>query len=178
MKTPNMHPACNASAPQPLANLASFRLRRLTNMYTKATSEVYEEKFGLSLNQWRILALLSSTRMLSLSRLAQQAQFDRGLTSRVVTELIGRELLTRTTDPNDSRGVLLALSAKGEALIAQVAPIAWDRNQMLLSCLTQREIKTFETILDKLTQQARAMLDSPACGNKDASIARPDDDDR
>lgn len=61
-----------------LEGLVSFRLRLLANLYTKASASAYERSFGLTLNEWRIIALLSSGGNLSISRLADQAQFDRG----------------------------------------------------------------------------------------------------
>jgi DNA-binding MarR family transcriptional regulator len=148
-----------AKNPPAINELVSFRLRRLTNMYTKASASVYEREFGLTLNEWRIIALLFAAGSLSMSRLAQQAQFDRGLTTRVVGALIERGLADRTSDPMDGRGVVLQLTPAGKAMVDVVAPVAWQRNEQLLSCLTAKEREVLESVLEKLSHQARVMLD-------------------
>jgi DNA-binding MarR family transcriptional regulator len=142
-----------------LSTLVSFRLRRLTNMYTKASASVYEREFGLTLNEWRVVSLLFASGPMSMSRLAHQALFDRGLTSRVVGALIERGLIARKANPLDGRGVVIELSDKGRGVVDEVAPLAYDRNRQLLACLTNKEAEMLETILDKLTHQARVMLD-------------------
>jgi DNA-binding MarR family transcriptional regulator len=148
-----------AKSEKDLSTLVSFRLRRLTNMYTKASASVYEREFGLTLNEWRVVSLLFATGPMSMSRLAHQALFDRGLTSRVVGALIERGLIERKTNPMDGRGVVIELSDKGRGVVDEVAPRAYDRNRQLLACLTNKEAELLETILDKLTHQARVMLD-------------------
>ncbi|MDQ8030478.1 MAG: MarR family winged helix-turn-helix transcriptional regulator [Bordetella sp.] len=142
-----------------LERLTSFRLRRLTNMYTKASASVYERQFDLTLNEWRVISLLDAAGSLSMLRLAEQAQFDRGMTSRIVGALIERGLVSRGADSRDARAAVLMLTSDGNGLVERIAPVAFDRNRQLLSCLTKKELELFEVALDKLTHQARVMLD-------------------
>jgi DNA-binding MarR family transcriptional regulator len=160
--------------PRTLSDLASFRLRLLANMYTKASASVYERKFGLTLNQWRIISLLWAADSLSMSRLAHQAQIDRGITSRVVGTLIDSGHVKRSPDPQDGRGLVLELTTAGRELVEAVMPVAADRNRQLLSCLTKKEAELFEGVLDKLTHQARIMLDIE---REKAALAHQDDQD-
>lgn len=142
-----------------LEKLTSFRLRRLTNMYTKASASVYEREFDLTLNEWRVISLLESAKALSMLRLAEQAQFDRGMTSRIVCALTERGLVSRGSDQRDARAAVLMLTGEGRKLVQDIAPVAFHRNQQLLSCLTKKEADMLDTVLDKLTHQARIMLD-------------------
>jgi DNA-binding MarR family transcriptional regulator len=142
-----------------LRQLTSFQLRQLTNIYTKGSSSVYERSFGLTLNEWRCIALLQGRDGMSLNRLAEQAQFDRGLTSRTVTALQARGLIARSTDSKDARGVVLTVTPAGRDLVGKVFPVAVDLNERLLSVLTRAEREALPKILDKLTHQARVMLE-------------------
>lgn len=142
-----------------LRDLVSFQLRQLTNIYTKGSSSAYESRFGLTMNEWRCIALLHGKRGMSMNRLAEHAQFDRGLASRTVRGLEERGLLARGADASDGRGVVITLTQQGRALVSQVFPIAEERNTRLLSCLTRAERDLLPGILLKLTHQARAMLD-------------------
>jgi DNA-binding MarR family transcriptional regulator len=147
------------STPTDLRQLTSFQLRQLTNIYTKGSSSVYERRFGLTLNEWRCIALLQHSPGMSLNRLAEQAQFDRGLTSRIVTALETRGVLQRTVDQKDARGVVVSLTASGRDLVKKVFPVAAELNERLLSALTRAERAALPDIIDKLTHQARVMLD-------------------
>jgi DNA-binding MarR family transcriptional regulator len=142
-----------------LRDLVSFQLRQLSNIYTKGSSSAYELRFGLTMNEWRCIALLHGKRGMSMNRLAEHAQFDRGLASRTVRELEERGLLAREADASDGRGVIITLTQSGKALVSEVFPVAEERNARLLSCLTRAEREMLPGILEKLTHQARAMLD-------------------
>ena len=156
-------PTTGARAPRmaarDLRDLVSFQLRQLSNIYTKGSSSAYERQFNLTMNEWRCVALLHGKDGLAMNRLAEQAQFDRGLTSRTVRELEARGLLARQADENDGRGVVITLTPAGEHLVAEVYPVADARNTQLLSCLTKAERDLLPQILEKLTFQARSMLD-------------------
>ena len=151
--------AAQTSEPQDLRDLVSFQLRQLSNLYTKNTASVYQRKFGLTMNEWRLIALVDAAGNISLNRLASQAQFDKGLTSRIVTALIERGVILRQTDPNDARGIALSLTDQGVDLVAEVFPQAVELNTQLQSCLTRSERDTLAVVLQKMTHQARAMLD-------------------
>lgn len=149
----------DASALRDLRDLVSFQLRQLSNIYTKGSSSEYERNFGLTMNEWRCIALLHGKRGMSMNRLAEHAQFDRGLASRTVRGLEERGLLAREADATDGRGVVITLTAEGRALVSKVFPIAEERNARLLSCLTRSEREMLPNVLLKLTHQARVMLE-------------------
>ncbi|MNH08026.1 HTH-type transcriptional repressor NicR [compost metagenome] len=151
--------ASGKGEPQDLRDLVSFQLRQLSNLYTKNTASVYQRKFGLTMNEWRLIALINTAGSLSLNRLAAQAQFDKGLTSRIVLKLTERGMVQREPDPNDARGVALSLTDQGRQLVAEVFPEAVELNQQLQSVLTRAEREVLLQVLEKLTHQARAMLD-------------------
>ncbi len=144
---------------QDLRVLVSFQLRQLANIYAKGSAIVYEREFSLTSNEWRLIALLEAAGQLSLNRLAAQAQFDRGLTSRIVTTLSERGFIDRQADSRDARSVVLSLTPAGRDLVARVFPVAQTRNERLLSCLTKTERSVLQDVLVKLTHQARVMLD-------------------
>ncbi|NBA98036.1 MarR family winged helix-turn-helix transcriptional regulator [Pseudomonas sp. R5(2019)] len=142
-----------------LRELVSFQLRQLSNLYSKNTASVYQRKFGLTMNEWRLIALINTAGALSLNRLASQAHFDKGLASRIVVRLQERGLVARQPDPSDARGVALSLTEAGKALVARVFPETACLNKQLQSCLTKAERDVLAQALQKMTHQARAMLD-------------------
>ena len=131
-------------------------------VFNKGAARIYGAEFGLTSNEWRLVALVHAAGELSMGRLASQAQFDPGLTSRLVASLVKRGCFRRRVDGRDARGVVLCLTSAGRDLVARVFPVAWARNDELLSCLTPVERRIVIRSIDKLNRQARLMLEEGA----------------
>lgn len=80
---------------------------------------------GITVSQSHIVYELSKTANISLQTLAEKLVMDTGLLSRQINKLVELQLLSRVTDPNDRRFVLLALTDSGEKKAEEIA------NQML-----------------------------------------------
>ena len=119
-----------------LESLVSFRLRLLANLYTKASASAYERGFGLTLNEWRIITLLSAGGKLSISRLADQAQFDRGLTTRVITTLIKHQFVKKVRDSQDARGEIASLTVQVLPLSVPTSRLTHGSISRLIASIT------------------------------------------
>ncbi len=71
-----------------------------------------------------LLALFDSEEPLSSTELARRLYSDDPTASRVVRRLVTRQLLRQAPDPDDRRRCRLALTARGEALAAELAEIS------------------------------------------------------
>lgn len=76
------------------------------------------EESGLSAPRLSALSVLVDAGPLSLAELAAAEQVRPPTMSRIVDALVGSGLASRETDPEDRRGVRLAATAKGTALLA------------------------------------------------------------
>jgi len=121
-------------------------------------ARVNQEAFDLDPREWRILGLLGTTSPLSLQALANEVAVDKSQASRIVTGLIERGLLQRSTNDEDGRSIHLSLTVKGKSLYRKVFPQAVQRNETLLSVLNAKERKVFEEAIEKLSSKAVAML--------------------
>ena len=81
---------------------------------------------GLSIAEWRVLAVLASNGSQRQIDLADLTSIEVSTLSRIVTRLIRMGLVTRTRSANSKREVIVKLSAKGKALVARLIPIARD----------------------------------------------------
>jgi DNA-binding MarR family transcriptional regulator len=142
-----------------LRTLVTFQMRQLTYMNSRSAASEYERKFKITMNEWRIMALIYQEEELSLNGLAEQGQFDRGLASRVVAALTERGYVDRQVNGRDARGVVLSLTPAGVKLVLQVFAVAQERNQKLTSCLTRVESEVLRKALVKMRFQARVMFD-------------------
>ena len=146
-------------APVTIRNLLSFRLNRAANLVSRGAALRYRREHGVSLMEWRAVALLGAHSPISLNELARHAGLDKSQMSRVVGGLTERALVLRGVDMADSRGVRLSLTRAGARLYDGLIAAANERNDALLAALTPRELTVFEATLAKLSDAARALID-------------------
>src|SRR3954454_17537460 len=100
-----------------IRDLLSYRLHVVANLLSRSAELRYRREFGVSLWEWRTVALLGGAQEpLSLNELARSAGIDKSQMSRVVSGLTRRRIVLRAADSNDARGVRLALSKAGRKL--------------------------------------------------------------
>ena len=142
-----------------IRDLLSYRLHTVANLLSRGAELRYRREFGVSLWEWRSVALLGGAEApMSLSELARAAGIDKGQMSRVVSGLAKRGLVVREADSTDGRGVRLALSGAGRRLYRGLIRAAAQRDSAFNACLTDREKQVFGKVLHKLADTARTMI--------------------
>lgn len=141
-----------------IKDLLSYRLHVVANLLSRGAAMRYKREFGVSLWEWRTVALLGAQAPLSLNDLAAAAGLDKSQMSRVVGGLVERGLVARGADETDGRGVRLTLTRSGEKLGEGLIRAAAERNAAFLGCLNPSERECLEGALQKLGQQARSFI--------------------
>ena len=142
-----------------IRELISYRLHTVANLLSRGAELRYRREFGVSLWEWRSVALLGGAEApLSLSELARAAGIDKGQMSRVVSGLAKRKLVMRDANDADGRGVHLRLSKTGRKLYHGLIGAAAERDAAFRRCLTTSENTVFEKALSKLASQARQFI--------------------
>ena len=142
-----------------IRELLSYRLHRVANLLSRGAELRYRREFGVSLWEWRSVALLGgAAEPQSLNELARAAGIDKGQMSRVVSGLTRRRLVSREVDANDGRGIRLSLTRPGRKLYASLIAAATERNRAFLGCLTPRERGCLEQAMTKLAREARLLI--------------------
>jgi DNA-binding MarR family transcriptional regulator len=116
-----------------------YRLSVLSNIVSTAISGAYEKRFGLTIPEWRVMAVLAMTPGLSAAEVAQRTAMDKVAVSRAVASLLRARRIVRQTARADRRRSLLRLSAAGEKVYAQVVPMALDYERDLLAPLSLKD---------------------------------------
>jgi DNA-binding MarR family transcriptional regulator len=116
-----------------------YRLSVLSNIVSTAISGAYEKRFGLTIPEWRVLAVLAMTPGLSAAEVAQRTAMDKVAVSRAVASLLRARRIVRQTARADRRRSLLRLSTAGEKVYAQVVPMALDYERDLLAPLSLKD---------------------------------------
>lgn len=132
-----------------------YRLSILTNLVSSAIAGAYSQRFGLSIPEWRVMAVLAQQSDLSAAQVAERTAMDKVAVSRAVSRLLARGRLERRTAPADRRKSMLSLSNEGRNIYAEVVPVALRLERSLLAVLGEADRHALERILDTLLEHAR-----------------------
>jgi len=133
-----------------LGDFLPYRLSVLSNKISRAIADGYEERFQLSLSEWRVMAVLGGESELSAGEVADRTAMDKVAVSRAVKKLLDTGRITRTFSPEDKRRSVLSLSESGEEIYAKIVPIALGYEQRVLEMLTEEEQDQLDSLLNKL----------------------------
>jgi DNA-binding MarR family transcriptional regulator len=134
-----------------LFKFVPFRLNRLAAEVSSALSVEYQDRYGLDIPEWRVLATLGFRKdACSAQYIAQCTRTHKSTISRAVTSLMQRKLVERAENADDRREFRLHMTAKGKALYEELIPQLLRREQEILSCLSVQERKDFAALLGKI----------------------------
>jgi DNA-binding MarR family transcriptional regulator len=144
-----------------IRELLSYRLHQVANLLSRGAEMRYRREFGVSLWEWRTVALVGgAAQAQSLNELARAAGMDKSQMSRVVAGLTGKRIVVREVDASDGRGIRLSLTAKGTNLYRKLIQAAAERNDAFVGCLTAKERVALDAIMAKLAREARGFIQS------------------
>jgi DNA-binding MarR family transcriptional regulator len=137
-----------------LEKFLPYRLSVLSNTVSSAIAAAYFMNFGLSIPEWRVMAVLAANPGLSAAEVTARTAMDKVAVSRAVNALLAAGRLHRTTAPKDRRRTHLALTAAGERVYARVVPMALQYERNLVAPLSARDLATLDRLVRVLLGRA------------------------
>ena len=138
-----------------LEQFLPYRLSVLANTVSQGIAASYRDEHGISVTEWRILAVLGRYPGLTASEVTDRTAMDKVAIHRGVKSLLEKKLLLRETDPADRRRqCLLITPGKGRTVLSKVIPRAERLERLLMETLTPEEAKSFFQTLEKLQKAA------------------------
>jgi len=134
-----------------------YRLSVAANAVSRLIALAYEEKFGLTIPQWRLVAVLAEEGPLTQQELCGRTIMDKVTVTRAGQGLLRRRLIKRIPNSTDGRSHRLVLTKTGEALYEEVVPLALEYEVKLLVGLAPHEVAQLEQQLRQLEQTAAAL---------------------
>lgn len=138
-----------------ITDLLSYRLHRVASAFERGAALQFRREFDVSLGEWRALALVAAGKANTLNRIAKMANIDPAQMSRVVSKLVDRGFVTRSSGPGNSSPI--ALTEQGRATYEGLISAARARNAAFMSVLSREEIQHLDAALEKLATIAIAM---------------------
>ena len=127
-----------------------YRLSFTSNLVSDAIARSYQALFGLTVPEWRIIAVVAESDDATQQEIGQRTRMDKVTVSRAAIALSERGLLTRRANPDDRRSHLIALSAAGRALYAEVAPKALSLEAEIFAGFSREELDRLVAMLRKV----------------------------
>jgi DNA-binding MarR family transcriptional regulator len=152
-----------------LFKFAPFRLNRLAAEVSAALSSEYQERYGLDIPEWRVLATLGfRDDACSAQYISHCTRTHKSTISRAVTALMERRLIERVENEDDRREFRLRLTRKGKTLYEALIPRLLRKEQEILSCLSAKERKDFANLLGKIEHSLDLVQTSEEADAKEA----------
>lgn len=139
-----------AAAPLHLSSFLPFRLSVLSNAISQRIAELYDREFGLSIWQWRVMAVTADTPGISATEIGQRTQMDKVAVSRAVAGLIEMGYLERRPSTDDARRSNLVLTHAGLGIYDLIVPLALAEEARLESVLSTKEKIELARLMGKL----------------------------
>ncbi len=136
-----------------LERFLPYRLSVVANLVSKAFARRYGDAFGLSIPEWRVMAVLGRYAPASSQEVCERTAMDKVKVSRAVARLVSAGLVARRDNPQDQRLNSLTLSRRGRSVYQDIVPLARAMERDLLDGLSAEESAQLHALLGKL--QAR-----------------------
>ena len=143
-----------------LEDFLPYRLAILSHTVSSLIARVYDKRFGLTIPEWRVIAIVGRFPGLSAVEVAERTMLDKVAVSRAVTKLIKAGRIDREFADADRRRSILTLSEDGRKVHDEIAPLAMGMEDDLLHGLNEEQIATLNTVIERLLARAR-LISSP-----------------
>ena len=124
-----------------------YRLSVASNEVSRLIARAYEDRFGLTIPQWRVICVLAEDGPSTPQAIVARTATDKVVVSRAAQALTSRRLVRRIPSAEDRRSHHLELTETGKDLHSDVAPLAIAYEQKVIAGLDPSEIESLKRLL-------------------------------
>jgi len=145
-----------------LTRFLPYRLSVLANTVSHTVAKLYEKRFGITIPEWRIIAVLGGGETLSAGEIAQRTAMDKVQVSRAISRMLDSALILRESGDTDRRKALLTLTPKALAIYTEIVPMALAYEAELTDALPEEERALLDRLIARLQARADQLATAPA----------------
>ncbi len=145
-----------------LRDFFPYLVRVYYRAVSDAVSSVYANRFGLSVSEWRTMAVLGPIKALSASEIVEQSSMDKVTVSRAIKGLQTLGYLRRDVDNADKRRAVLKLTQAGKDAFSELVPLVKQVEKDCLQGLTPEEQETLISLMHQVRQNAENLAQDSA----------------
>ncbi len=132
-----------------------YRLSVVSNRVSETIARAYRDAFGLSIPEWRVIAVTAESEGLTQQQVGARTCMDKVTVSRAAIALTRRNLIVRAHGTADRRARILQLTEKGRTLYAEVVPRARELEAKIFGAFSMRELSDLNEILGRIDSAAQ-----------------------
>jgi len=142
------------TSPLRLDDYLPYRLSVASNEVSRLIARAYEDRFGLTIPQWRVICILAEDGPSTPQAIVARTATDKVIVSRAAQALTIRRLVQRKPNEADGRSHHLELTDTGRALHAEVTPLALRYEAEVISGLSETEVNGLKRLLSRIESTA------------------------
>jgi len=139
-----------------------YRLSVASNAVSGLIARAYEDRFALSVPQWRLICVLAEDGGKTQREIVDRTVMDKVTVSRAARGLSARRLIGRSENRADGRSHVLTLTDEGRRLHAEIAPLALAYEAALICGLAPAEVAQLKRLLARLQHAAGTLAGGAA----------------
>mgnify|MGYP003869891687 FL=1 len=152
--------AAPTAGPFRLDSFLPYRLSVTANRISRAFARAYAERFGLTIPEWRVMAVLGTGGPLAAAAIVERTAMDKVKVSRAVAALEAKALVLRRPHPEDRRSALLELTPSGRRVFEEIVPLARALEAELTAVLGPEDRALLAALLGRLDTHLSGRGDS------------------
>lgn len=124
----------------------------ISRTYSKMKNLFLKElkKYGITLEQWVLLAQLSEKEGISPTDLSLVSLRDKPYTTRLIDRLAENGLIFKEESKVDKRSLLIYLTQQGAEIKKEIIPLADKINEWLVENMDEQEVKSLKVLLHRM----------------------------
>jgi DNA-binding MarR family transcriptional regulator len=107
-----------------LTGFLPFRMTLAADRLSAGLARRYRADYGISVPEWRVLAHLAHSGEVSVRDIERRVSLDKSKVSRAASRLEAEGYVSKQVNSGDRRLLSLTLTGKGQALMAELIPLA------------------------------------------------------
>ena len=160
-----------ASGTLRLDSYLPYRLSVASNAVSRLIARAYEDRFGLTIPQWRLIAVLAEDGPLTQQAIGVRTVMDKVSVSRATQGLVKRGLVQRAPHDADGRSHHVMLSKAGARLYSEIAPMALEYEVRLLRHFDRAAVQSLKEFLLHLERSAAELAAGGATDHLEGGAA-------
>jgi DNA-binding MarR family transcriptional regulator len=141
-----------------------YRLSVASNRVSRLFARRYAEEFGLTIPEWRVLAVVGADGTATARAVRDRTGMDKAKVSRAVATLLARRLLRHAPHRGDRRLEPLVLSAAGRRVFDAIVPRARALEAELTAALDPAARAALDSALALLAARAAGLAEAEEGG--------------
>jgi DNA-binding MarR family transcriptional regulator len=121
-----------------------YRLAVTSAAFSRLLMDVYQRRFGLGRDEWRLLYILANVTDETSLDLGRNTSLDKVQVSRAAERLMRKGLIRRTESRTDLRLWLYSCTPDGKAMFEEVRALVDQRSEAVLQRMTEEDRAALE----------------------------------